>query len=88
MPINQRFTAAELIPGQTYCVIHNFIDYDGMVHPLGECWRFTEKSFLPYEDGLSLFVEKDGEKVSFRLQWRPETQEQIIDNFSDYVVKI
>jgi hypothetical protein len=85
--INQKFTAAELVPGQTYCVIQNFIDYDGIVHPIGECWRFTAKNFLPYEDGLSLFVEKDGMKLSFRLQWRTESQAQIIDNFSNYVAK-
>jgi hypothetical protein len=85
--INQNFTAAELIPGQTYCVIRNFIDYDGIVHPIGEYWRFRTKNFLPYEDGLSLFVEKDGIKISFRLQWRAESQAQIIDNFSNYVTK-
>jgi hypothetical protein len=88
MPINQKFTAAELVSGQIYCVIRQFIDYDGIVHPIGECWRFAAKNFLPYEDGLSLFIEKDGEKVSLRLQWRSETQGHIIDNFYQHVAKI
>jgi len=84
---DQKFTAVELISGQTYCVIQSFFDYDGIVHPGGECWRFVAKNFLPYEDGLSLFVEEDGINKSFRLQWRNETQAYIIDNFSDYVAR-
>jgi len=43
------------------------------------------KDFLPYEDGLTLYVEKNGQAVPFRLQWRAETQGQIIDEFSDFV---
>ena len=87
-PSKRKFTAAELVPGQTYRVIKTFTDYDGSVHPVGESWRFVKKSFLPYEDGLSLFVEKNKQNVSFRLQWREETQAQIIDNFSVYVAEV
>ncbi|MBC7877145.1 MAG: DUF3601 domain-containing protein [Anaerolineales bacterium] len=83
-----KFTASDLIPNQAYHVITEFKDYDGIIHPVGESWRFVEKNFLPYEDGLSLFVEKDGQNVSFRLQWRPEAQGQIIDNFSNYVEEV
>ena len=81
------FTAAGLTPGQTYSVIVAFEDYDGVNHPVGERWRFVEQHFLPYEDGLSLFVEKDGRLTSFRLQWRAETQGQTIDKFSEFVVE-
>jgi len=81
----RKFTAADLIPGQTYCVITTFKDYDGIIHPVGECWRFVGKNFLPYDDGLSLLVERNGQNVPFRLQWRAETQGQIIDDFSDFV---
>lgn len=81
----QKPTAADLEPGKNYRVISTFMDYDGIVHPIGESWRFVKKSFLPYEDGLTLFVEKDGQEVWIRLQWRPETQEQLIDNFYEYV---
>ncbi len=89
MPIPQRkFTAADLIPGQTYRVITGFKDYDGVIHSAGETWKFLEKSFLPYEDGLSLFVEKDGQKTQFRLQWREESQGRIIDGFSGFVEEI
>ena len=84
----RKFTAAQLNPGQTYFVVEGFQDYDGMIHPVGEQWRFVEKNFLPYEDGLSLFVEKNQQTVLFRLQWREESQGQIIDNFSDFVAEV
>ena len=84
----RKFTAADLVSGQTYRVIKTFTDYDGTVHPVGESWRFVKKSFLPYEDGLSLFVERNKQNVSFRLQWRPEAQGEIIDNFSDFVAEV
>jgi hypothetical protein len=64
------FNAAELVSGQCYVVIASFSDYDGQVHPIGETWRFLQKSFLPYEDGLTLLVEMAGQPLSIRLQWR------------------
>ena len=81
----RRFTAADLFPGQTYRVITAFKDYDGIIHAVGERWRFVGKNFLPYEDGLTLLVEMNGQNVSLRLQWREETQGQVIDNFSEHV---
>lgn len=81
----QTFRATELIPGQTYRVTAPFKDYDGEMHPAGEEWRFLEKHFLPYEDGLTLMIEQSGQKRSIRLQWREETQGHIIDRFSDFV---
>ncbi len=38
----QIFTAADLTPGKKYCVIAEFVDYTGVIHPIGECWQFTE----------------------------------------------
>jgi Domain of unknown function (DUF3601) len=84
----RKFTAADLVSGRTYRVIKTFTDYDGTVHPVDESWRFVKKSFLPYEDGLSLFVERNKQNVLFRLQWRAESQGQIIDNFSDFVTEV
>jgi len=86
--IKKIFNAVELVPGQNYQVVAPFADYDRDLHPLGERWRFVKKSFLPYEDGLTLWVEKDKRLISFRLQWYAETQAQIIEHFSDYVVEI
>jgi len=87
-PSKRKFTAAELAPGQAYRVIKTFVDYDGIIHPVGESWRFVKKNFLPYEDGLSLYVERNKQDSSFRLQWRAESQGQIIDNFSDFVAEV
>jgi hypothetical protein len=84
----RNFTAADLVPGQEYRVITEFKDYDGIIHPVGERWGFVEKNFLPYEDGLTLIVKRNGQTVSIRLQWRTETQGQIIDHFSDFVEAI
>ena len=81
----RKFTAVDLIPGKAYRVIKEFKDYNDILHPIGETWKFSDKNFLPYEDGLSLFVEKDGQRVQFRFQWREESQAGIIDNFFDYV---
>jgi hypothetical protein len=82
------FTASTLIPGRTYRVILPFNDYDGQLHSPGETWRFTHKNFLPYEDGLTLFIEQNGQQHLLRLQWRAETQAEIIDNFSHYVEEL
>ncbi len=84
----RKFTGADLVLGRTYIVVKAFEDYDGISHPVGERWRFVSKDFLPYEDGLTLYVEKNGRTVPFRLQWRAETQGQIIDEFSDFVEEV
>ena len=87
-PPRRKFTASDLIAGQSYRVIKTFKDYDGVIHAVGESWRFVGKDFLPYEDGLSLHVESNGQNVTLRLQWRAETQGEIIDSFSDFVEEV
>ena len=87
-PSQRRFTAADLMTAQTYRVVKPFTDYDGISHPAGESWRFVGRDFLPYEDGLTLHVESSGQRVTLRLQWREETQGELIDNFSDFVEEV
>ena len=82
---NRKFTAADLIPGRFYTVVKAFTDYDGLVHDVGETWKFARKNFLPYEDGLTLHIEKAGTPTMIRMQWTDEAQGPIIDDFSDYV---
>lgn len=81
----RKFAAVDMIPGKSYRVLKAFTDFDGLVHDVGECWIFTGKNFLPYEDGLTLYTEKEGRQGTFRMQWRDEAQGDIISNFSDYV---
>ena len=87
-PSQRKFTAADLLPGKSYKVTKAFEDYDGITHAVGESWRFISKDFLPYEDGLSLHVKSNGQNVTLRLQWRAETQGEIIDSFSDFVEEV
>jgi hypothetical protein len=82
------FTGSELIPGKIYRVTSAFEDYDGLPHSVGETWRFVSHSFLPYDDGLTLYVERDGRAGTFRLQWRPETQGRIVSEFSSFVEEL
>lgn len=81
------FTAVDLIPRRTYRVTRAFHDFDKTLHNVGEVWSFIEKHFLPYDDGLTLTVEQNGQPRLFRMQWRPEEQGEIIDNFSNYVAE-
>ena len=84
----RKFTAVDLIEGKNYRVIADFIDYDGLPHTVGESWSFAGHDFLPYDDGLTLYIVQDGKNSVFRMQWRPETQGAIIGEFSDFVEEL
>ena len=75
----------ELTPGQEYVVVNPFIDYDGIVHGVGEIWTYQGTNFLPYEDGLTLHVLINNKAEVYRLQWRKDAQAEIIENFNDYI---
>ena len=64
-----------------------FVDYDNVTHEVGERWTFLGEGFLPYESGLSLFVEHNGAEVHIRMQCRDDAQGPIVQAFSDYVVE-
>jgi len=83
---NLNQTYAHLQAGKTYKVAIPFKDYDSKTHPIGERWIFIGSSFLPYDDGLSLFVTIDGQDVQIRLQDRPEAQGDIIQNLAGHLV--
>jgi Domain of unknown function (DUF3601) len=86
LPASVHADIGGLRPGQRYTVIQAFRDYDGDDHPVGETWIFLGHNFLPYDDGLSLFVSKSGDdEWHIRMQWRPEEQGPIIDAFDRYV---
>lgn len=79
--------ALNLVPGKKYKVVRQFLDYNKILHPVGETWRFERTAFLPYEDGLSLFVvpENAPGSISYRFQWTEEEQAFIIRNFLEFV---
>lgn len=69
-----------------YRVCREFVDFDGDAHVPGEEWTFLGASFLPYEDGLSLFVSLDGQREwQIRMQWRVGAQGEVLDALSAYV---
>jgi hypothetical protein len=75
-----------LQPGMRCRVVRDFVDFDGDLHPVGETWTLLGSSFLPYEDGLGLFVSLDGSgEWNLPLQWRPDAQGAILDAFAEYV---
>jgi Domain of unknown function (DUF3601) len=66
--------------------VKQFTDFDGKLHPVGESWTYLGKNFVPYHDGLSLFVSLDSKREwQIRLQWLPEGQGPIIDDLAAYV---
>jgi hypothetical protein len=84
----RKFTGFELIPGKTYRVTTAFVDHDGLRHPVGETWRFVSHNFVPYHDGLTLFVEREGQQESCRMECRNESQGPIVSAFSDFVEEL
>jgi Domain of unknown function (DUF3601). len=83
------FTAFDLLVGTAYEVILPFEDFDGVTHPIGERWKFLSKSFLPYDAGLTLFIEvEEGKQSSIRLQDYPEAQGPVIDHFAVHVKSV
>jgi len=86
--MNSQWPAApfkHLVPGHDYVVVRAFTDYDHGQHAEGERWTFIGSSFLPYDDGLSLFVTINGERRHIRMQWRDEEQGPVIDALREYV---
>ena len=75
--------------GRRYRVLRAFVDFDGDPHPRDEEWVFLGQSFLPHDDGLSLFVSLDGSREwQIRLQWRPDAQGAILDRLTDYIAPV
>ncbi|MDO8329119.1 MAG: DUF3601 domain-containing protein [Fluviicoccus sp.] len=73
--------------GFTYRVAKEFRDYDHNLQSLGITLVFIGSNFVPYEDGLSLFVSINGIEQQIRLQCRPEEQKEIIENLEQYLVQ-
>lgn len=75
-----------LVIGRRYRVVKAFADFDAGEHPVGEEWVFQGHSFLPYDDGLSLFVApEEGKTRQIRMRWTPDDQGPIVDRLQDYV---
>lgn len=79
---------SHLKSGDRYVIAKSFRDYDNYPYEEGNTLEFIGSSFVPYEDGLSLFfIYKDREK-QIRLQVRPEAQQEIVQNLQEYLVPV
>ena len=78
-----------LVRGASYRVIRRFTDADGDEHLPGEEWRFNSTMFNRQIDELNLRISfaSDDEWI-IPLFWTPEGQEEIVDNFRQYVAPI
>jgi hypothetical protein len=75
--------------GKRYRVAQSFNDYDDFQHVEDVSWIFMGVSFFPYESGISFFVSFDGEmEWCFRLQNYPESQGEILEKLSEYLVEV
>ena len=75
-----------LVASGSYTVVKPFTDYDGVRHLSGERWTFIRHDYLPYEDGLTLYLRAlDGRETQMRMQNRPEAQGAILGNFERYL---
>ncbi len=72
----------QMTAGREYMIVKSFRDFDGAERSAGERWVFKGYDFLPYDDGLTLFTDPG---PGVRLQWRPESQAEIIDHLGDYI---
>ena len=88
-PAERPLPYRHLVPGRRYHVVRSFADHDGIAHEPGESWTFRRATFLPYEDGLSLFVDAPGSPPrQIRLRHRPEAEGAIIDALDLYVLPL
>lgn len=75
-----------LLSGRLYKVIKEFADYDRFVHKAGETWTFLGYSYLPHDNGLSLFVSLDGiNEWHLPMQCGEDEQGPIVDRLETYV---
>lgn len=74
-----------LQPGQRYRVALPFTDHDGLAHPAGEAWTFVGHSYLPYENGLSLFVRGKSGVRQIRLRDAPEDDRAVVEALEAHI---
>ncbi len=74
-----------LVAGEAYTVVRRFVDFDGAEHAVGERWKFLSYRFVPYCDGLSLFVVREEAPQRIRLEWTEAGQGPVIDALESYV---
>ena len=75
-------TVYGLMPGSRYQVINSFTDFYGNEFEKGEELHFQTRHFLPYDGGHTIIFENR------RLYLQEDKNKDILDNFSNYIIKI
>lgn len=77
-----------LVKGASYQVIKSFTDYDNNIHQVGEVWIYLGTNYHFYDNGLTLYVIENNENKVYRLQDRDFAQQEVINNFNDYIEQL
>jgi len=75
-------TVYGLKPGSNYRVIKPFTDFYGNTFEKGEELHFQTRHFLPYDGGHTIVFENR------RLYLQENKNQDILDNFSEYIIQI
>jgi hypothetical protein len=79
----------QLVLEVRYRVVLEFRDEDGRMQEPAEEWIYRGYDFLPYDEGLTLFVTwADGGDGVIRMQWHRYAQGQVLDVFERYVTRV
>ena len=76
-----------LMRGEKYQVIKSFVDSDGSEHPVGEEWVCIGSMFSKFDDELAVCAKlQDGSEWRIPLIWKVNKQQNIIENWGNYVM--
>jgi hypothetical protein len=88
-PSQSEWEKNRLVRGQHYRVVQSFVDADGDKHPVGEDWVFITSMFSRFDDELTLCVRLvSGDEWKIPLVWKPEAQQEVIEDFLQYVASV
>ena len=81
--------AGRMVRGKHYRVIRPFKDADDDEHVVGEDWVFLMGMFNRFDDEVNLCVQSaSGEEWRIPLVWKPEAQQEVIQNIARYVSSV
>jgi hypothetical protein len=88
-PTKWDWEKTRLIRGKRYRVIKAFLDADGDRHEVGEAWTFVTSMFSRFDDELTICVRQESDdEWRIRMFWKPEAQQEVIEDFLNYVALI
>lgn len=78
-----------LIRGERYRVIKAFFDADGHEHAIGEEWLFISTLFSKFDDELTICIRlTSGEEWKIPLLWSVDQQQDVIERWQNYVMRV